>query len=170
MTIRQSLADNQAQPFPFPASTVINIGDLLWWDATNHRANAAANRADTGTLLGNQADFLAVFLGVAAEARLATETSVAHDALRLVVLDGVFDCDCTSAIWEVGDLVGIDRNAATPANYNQQVVKVADKAHAIGVCVQRSSNAATAEATQIAATKVRVRLTSALAYNLAAHA
>jgi len=148
--IREVLADNRTAVLPFPASTAVAAGNLLYWDSGNSVAKNASARADKGSLVLNQCDFAALFLGVALDQRLSTETSTGNDSRRLVCLDGVFDADCASSTFEVGDLVGIDRSA-TPANYDSQVIKVTNPALAIGVVVKREPSAVT---------KVRCRLTS----------
>jgi hypothetical protein len=129
----------------FPASVAISRGDFLYWDGTyGQPANA---RSDTGTLAGNQSDFAPLFLGIAQDQRLVTETTTGH---RTVVTRGVFDLTCSSTTWAVGDLVGIDRDSTNSVNYNQQVAKVTDGTKAIGVCIKAGASLTT----------VRVQLTS----------
>lgn len=128
---------------PFPASLALAVGDLCYWDNSAHFGKPATSRSDTGSKAGNQLDFKPLFLGVSAEQRLSTETSVTTVASlatgpsdRLVITEGIFDCDCASATFEFGDMVGIDRDA-TPLNTNQQVIAVTDPALAIGFVVKR---------------------------------
>ncbi|VTS03312.1 hypothetical protein [Tuwongella immobilis] len=148
--IRHVLTDHRTIGIPFPASTLVAIGDLMWFNAGS--AEKASNRVDRGSLIANQADFRQVFLGVAADQRLISENTVSD---RVIVVDGIFDADCATTSWEVGDLVGIDRNASTPANSDQQVAKVTNPNLAIGTCIKKASNA----------TKVRARLVSSLAFS-----
>jgi hypothetical protein len=84
------------------------------------------------------------------DVRLSTETSTGNDSRRMVVLDGIFDCDCASSTFEVDDLVGIDRSG-TPLNLDQQVIKVTNPILAIGIVIKREP---------VAVTKVRCRLTA----------
>lgn len=154
---RQVLADDRTAGLPFPAVTAVAQGDLLWWDVVNLVAKPAALRPDQGSLVSNQRDFVLTFLGVSSDQRIASETSTGKDAERLVILDGIFDFPCTSQAWEVGDLIGVDRNAAVPGNYSQQVNKVTGFPQlAIGLCTTRTRglNVAT----------VRGRLISRLLY------
>ncbi len=151
MGIKESLADNKDVVMPFPASLAIARGDLLWWDSANSLAKKASQRTDLGSLVLNQIDFAQLFLGVAQDQRLATETDA--NAQRTVVTDGIFDCACASTTWAVGDFVGVDRDA-TPLNYNQQVAKVTVPQLAIGVCVKAGTNLTT----------VRARLTSRVGF------
>lgn len=150
MAIKEVLCDNRNNVLPFPASTGIAQFNLLWWDSSVPIAKTASARADKGSLALNQCDFAALFLGVMGDVRLATETSTGNDSRRMVIVDGIFDCDCASSTFEVDDLVGIDRSA-TPLNLDQQVIKVTNPALAIGIVVKREPNAVT---------KVRCRLTA----------
>lgn len=151
MAIREVLTDNRTISPLVPASTANAVGDLAWYDAAANTAKKASVRADTGSKVGNQADFAPLFLGVFADARLAGETTSQR---RVVVADGVFDCDCPSRAWKIGEFVGIDRSA-TPLNLDQQVDVVTQPHLAIGVCV--------ADTNGVAGTKVRARLTGKIA-------
>ena len=134
---------------PFPASVGVSVGDLCYWDNSAKFAKPATSRADTGSKSGNQLDFAPLFMGVAADQRLATETSVTTVASsptgpsdRLLVPEGIFDCDCASATFEFGDLVGVVRDA-TPLNTSQQVVGVTGSLQAVGFVVKREPTAVT---------------------------
>ena len=76
MSISESLVDRRTIRVPFPTTTQINVGDLLWWDSTNKVGNTASNCADQGSAALNQAQFSPIFLGAAADMRLSTETAV----------------------------------------------------------------------------------------------
>ena len=155
MAIREVLSDNRTTVQPFPASLAVAVGDLCFWDSVALVAKPASSRADKGSLVLNQRDFQGIFLGVSLDQRLPTETSTGNDSRRALALDGIFDCDCTSTTWEIGDLVAIDRNASTSINYNQQVAKVSNPGLAIGNVIKREPTATT---------KVRARLTSSLLF------
>jgi hypothetical protein len=155
---RQVLPDNSTIVAPFPASTAIAVGDLLYWDSVAKLAKKASQRSDLGALALNQIDFAAVFLGVAQNARLATETSQTGstgNSDRVVTLKGVFEYDCASATFKIGDLVGIDRDGTNTVNFNQQLIKVTNPALAIGVVIQEQD---------AASTTVRVALRSRIAF------
>jgi hypothetical protein len=111
----------------FPASTAMDIGDLLWLNSGV--AAKASAIADLGTLALNQADFRSKFLGVNAQKRLATDTSA--DYRGMVLPECICYCDCDSATFTLGSLVGIARSA-TPLNENQKVVGVTSPTLAIG--------------------------------------
>lgn len=143
------VAERRTLRVPFPASLALSVGDLTYWDNAAHFGKPATSRSDTGSKAGNQADFAPLFLGVSADQRLSTETSVTTVASlptgpsdRMVVTEGIFDCDCASATFEFGDLVGIDRDS-TPLNTNQQVIGVAQPSLAIGFVVKREPTAVT---------------------------
>lgn len=140
--IREVLTDRNRVGMPFPASTAVAIGNACWWDDSAKVAKNASARTDLGAISRNQADFRALFLGIALDQRLSTETSTGNDSRRVLAVEGVFDCDCASATFEVGDLVGIDRSA-TPLNYDSQVIAVTSAALAIGRVIQRVASAAT---------------------------
>lgn len=160
MSIKWVRSDNQTITLPFPSLTAVNIGDLLWWNAAALPAPGAVSpaqlRPDLGSLQANQRDFANVFLGVSQDMRLPAEPSTGHDSQRVVVLDGVFDCDCSPQAWAVGDLVGIDRNVAIPGNFPQQVNKVTGAPQlSIGVVVPEWPIISSA-----LVTRVRARLTA----------
>ena len=63
------------------------------------------------------------FLGVAMQRSRSGETAPIR-----VATTGVFEFDCPSGTFELGDMVGADENAAGNALLNQQVAKVAASA------------------------------------------
>ena len=118
------------------AATVIEIGDLLYQEVNDVRPAGA--QADMGTKTGNQDVFTHQFLGV------AMQRSRAGDTLPIrVASTGVFELDCPSGTFELGDLVGADENAAGNALVNQQVAKVAASKYAVGRVAKRIAAAAT---------------------------
>ncbi len=131
MAIKESLVDAQTIEVPFPASVAVAPGDLLFWDAVGGVARPATARADAGSAAANQFDFARLFLGVAQDQRLASETSTGAASRRVVRPFGVFDCDCDAAAFTFGELVGIARTA-TPLNAASRVAKVTNPALAIG--------------------------------------
>jgi hypothetical protein len=112
------------------SGTVIEIGDLMILNVDD--AKPASALVDQGTEAGNQAAFAAVFLGVAMQRSRSGETSPIR-----VATTGVFELDCPSGTFELGDMVGADENAAGDALLNQQVVKVTTSANAIGRVAKR---------------------------------
>ena len=49
----------------------------------------------------------------------------------------MFEFDCAADTFELGDLIGVDDNAAADALMDQQVIKVTDPARAIGRAAKR---------------------------------
>ncbi|MBI1899752.1 MAG: hypothetical protein HYS13_01400 [Planctomycetia bacterium] len=126
------------------SATVIEIGDLVYHDADD--VKPAGSQADQLSEEANQALFAAKFAGVAMQASPSGKT----DPIR-VAADGIFEFDCPSGTFEVGDLVGASENAGGTALLDQQVEPVTRPENAIGYVVQREPTAVT---------KVKVRLLS----------
>ncbi|NUQ66072.1 MAG: hypothetical protein HUU20_26725 [Pirellulales bacterium] len=118
------------------AETVIEIGDLVYQDVDD--AKPAALLPDQGSEAANQDALAFNFLGVAMQ---RSRAGVA-DSIR-VATTGVFEFDCPSGTFELGDLVGADENQAGTALLNQQVAEVAAARYAIGRVARRVPAAAT---------------------------
>jgi hypothetical protein len=118
------------------AATVIEIGDLVWQDTDD--AKPAASQADQGSEAANQEALADAFLGVAMQRSRSGETAPVR-----VATTGVFEFDCPSSTFELGDLLGADENADGNALLNQQVAKVSASKYAVGRVAKRVSAAAT---------------------------
>ena len=118
------------------SATEIEIGDLLYLDTDD--AKPASSQADQGTETANQELFADKFLGVAMQRSPAGDA----DPIR-VATTGVFEYDCPSGTFELGDLAGADENAAGNALLDQQVAKVAASKYAVGRVAKRVPAAAT---------------------------
>lgn len=118
------------------ADTVIEIGDLLWQDADD--AKPASAVADLESETANQEAFSQKFLGVAMQRSRSGESAPIR-----VATTGVFEFDCPSGTFELGDLVGADENAAGNALLSQQVAAVADGKYAVGRVAKRQASTAT---------------------------
>ncbi len=118
------------------SDTVIEIGDLLWQDTDD--AKPASDITDQGTETANQTALADAFLGVAMQRSRSGDIAPVR-----VAATGVFEFDCPSGTFELGDLVGADENAAGDALLNQQVDSVAAAAYAIGRIAKRQAVAAT---------------------------
>jgi hypothetical protein len=117
-------------------ATVIDIGDLLWLDTDD--AKPASAQTDQGSETANQEAFAEKFLGVAMQRSRSGDTAPVR-----VATTGVFEFDCPSGTFELGDLVGADENAAGDALLNQQVAKVAASKYAIARVAKREPSAST---------------------------
>jgi hypothetical protein len=127
------------------AATVIEIGDLLWQDTDDAKpASALTNR---GSETANQEALADAFLGVAMQRSRSCETA----PLR-VATTGVFEFDCPSGTFELGNLIGADQNAGQNGLLSQQVAKVTDGRCAIGRAAKRQAAATTAVLVDIRST------------------
>jgi hypothetical protein len=135
-TMRWRYGDTSPVMMPVDAATVIEIGDLLYYDTDD--AKPAGSMADQGTENGNQQLFHDLFAGVAMQASAAGDS----DPIR-VATSGVFEFDCVSSTLELGDLMGGDENVAGTALLNQTVAKVTNANAAVGRCARRVNPAGT---------------------------
>lgn len=132
---------------PPPASLAESIGDLMYYDTTNHVVKPFSAKTTLATEELDQADVARYFVGVANSARISTQTD-ATGSMR-VITDRVFEFPCVSSTFEVGDLVGPTWNGGASL-VDQTVAKVSFPHLAIGMVVKRYSSATTT---------VKVRLT-----------
>ena len=135
-TMRWRYGDTSPVMLPVDASTVIEIGDLVYLSVDDGRPASA--QADQGTEAGNQQLFHDNFAGVAMQASADGDTQ----AIR-VATAGVFEFDCPSGTFEVGALVGADEQAAGTALENQKVAGIAGPQLAVGRCAKRVNPAGT---------------------------
>lgn len=122
----------ETNPIMMPAAEgfVTEIGDLVYLD--NGTAKAASTQADQGTLAANQESLHDLFLGVAMQASPAESS----ESIR-VATTGVFEFDCTSSTFEMGELLGAREEATGTELLDQYLVGVATPNLAIGRCTKR---------------------------------
>jgi hypothetical protein len=118
------------------SDTVIEIGDLVMQDTDD--AKPAAAMTDHGTEAANQAAFAGMFLGVAMQRSRSGETAPIR-----VATTGVFEFDCSSGTFELGDMIGTHKGAVGNTLLNQSVAKVAASANAVGRVAKRQAAAGT---------------------------
>ena len=118
------------------SGTVIEIGDVLWLDTDD--AKPASDQADQGSETDNQTLLAVNFLGVAMQRSRSGDT----DPVRIATT-GVFEFDCPSGTFELGDLIGVDENTGGTLLLNQQVDSVADSAYAVARVAKREPSATT---------------------------
>jgi len=121
------------------AATVIEIGDLVYQETDDVRP--ASSQDDLGSETANQEMFSDKFLGVAMQRSQAGETAPVR-----VATTGVFEFDCPSGKFELGDLIGPEQHEpdeAVCALQNQRVQKVDSAYHAIGRVARREGSDAT---------------------------
>ncbi len=117
------------------SATVIEIGDLLYLDTDD--AKPASSQSDVGSEPDNQEAFADKFLGVAMQRSREGDTSPIRAATT-----GVFEYDCPSGTFELGDLVGVDETGGTTL-MDQQVDAVTQSRYAIARVARREPVAAT---------------------------
>jgi hypothetical protein len=125
--------------------TVIEIGDLVYQDVDD--AKPASAQSDQGSETANQELLADNFLGVAMQRSRNGDT----DPIR-VATTGVFDFDCPSGTFELGDLVGVDENAGGDGLLDQQVTSVSASKYAVGRVAKRVPAAATSVLVDIRST------------------
>jgi hypothetical protein len=133
------------------SATVIEMGDLLYQD--KHELGASAKpgsmQVDTGPRShhAKQMEFADNFLGVAMQRSRSGDMNPVR-----VATTGVFEFDCPSGTFELGDLVGSCWGYAPqdPPNdskgtqlLNQEVDSVSSSKYAIGRVAKREATAAT---------------------------
>lgn len=147
-------SDNKTLVFPVPASLAIGIGDLMYWVSGSSVIKPLTSLSTGASEAVDQATIVPLFVGVAGQARLATDTVAGS---IVVLTDAIIQMTCPSQTWEIGDLVG-PTWAGGSALVDQQVTKVLTANLAIGVVTERAANAATT---------VRFRLISRRAADIA---
>jgi hypothetical protein len=147
-TMRWRYGDTSPVMLPVDATTVIEIGDLVYLETDDARPASAA--ADAGTEAANQEAFHDKFAGIAMQASRNGDTQPIR-----VATAGVFEFDCLSGTYEVGKLIGADENAGGTALEKQTVTPVATANLAIGRCAKRVNPAATRVLVDIVSTMLR---------------
>lgn len=134
--MRWRYGDTQPVVASVDATTVIELGDLLYWDGDD--AKPASLQADQGTEASNQQLFASKFLGVAMQASPAGSA----EPIR-VATSGVFEFPTPGGTFNLGDWVALDENDAGTALENQRLVKVTAKQQAIGRVARCSASGTT---------------------------
>lgn len=114
---------------PVESSTVVEAGDLVAYDASNHVAYPASSESWDTDLATTQANFADNFVGV------CTVASADGQILVGVATDGLFELACAAATFDPGDPVG-PADSGSSSLKDQEVVS-AVAASSVGVVVQR---------------------------------
>ncbi len=144
-TMRWRYGDTNPVQLPVLQGYIIDIGDLVYMDADS--AKSASSMLDQGTLSANQEMFHDSFVGIAMQASPADSTQ----AIR-VATSGVFDFDCTSTTFELGDLVGPAEEGTGTELEDGFMIAVATPNLAVGRCAKRVTPAGTRVLVDIAST------------------
>ena len=143
--MRWRYGDTSPVVIPVDSATVIEIGDLVYLDTDD--AKPASSQADQGTEIANQELFHDNFAGVAMQRSRSGDTNPIRVASR-----GVFEFDCPSSTFEVGDLVGVDEATSGTQLENQQVDAVATANLAVGRVAKRVNPAGTSVLVDVVST------------------
>jgi len=137
-TMRWRYGETNPVVLPVNAATVIEIGDLVYFDTGLVKPASAFTYG--ASLAATQETFHDKFAGVAMQQSRNGDTQDIR-----VATTGVFEFACASATFDVGVRVGIDDNVAGNALVNQQViaVNVANPELSIGYCAKRVNPAGT---------------------------
>ena len=146
--MRWRYGDTNPVMLPVDASTVIEVGDLVYLDTDD--AKPASSQSDAGTPALNQESLHDNFIGIAMQASSDGDTS----SIRIAT-SGVFELECASATFEVGDLVGAAETAGGNAVEDQKAIAVASPNLALGRCAKRVNPAATSVYVDIVSTVMR---------------
>ncbi len=146
-TMRWRYGDTNPVVLPVDSATEIDIGDLVY--LSGGVALPATSLTDQGSLAQNQQAFHDGFAGVAMQRSRSGDTNPIR-----VATTGVFEFDCASATFMVGDLVGVAQGGDTPLA-SQQVAATTPESQAVGRC---------AKVVDPAGTKVLVDVVSTLMY------
>ena len=123
------------------SATVIEVGDLVYQDTDDAKPAGSLPKQwcrDGQSLEQAQQElFVKYFLGVAMQRRQSGDS----DPIR-VAITGVFEFDCPSGTFELGDLVGVVEASSGIALENQRVAPVAAGIYAIGRVAKRVATAA----------------------------
>ncbi len=130
--MRWRYGDTQPVVAPVDSTTVIEIGDLVYWDGDD--AKPASLQPDQGNEAANQQLFASKFLGVAMQRSPAGSASPIR-----VATAGVFEFPTPETALRLGDWVGVDENDAGTALENQRLVKVTVADNAVGRVVRAAS-------------------------------
>jgi hypothetical protein len=146
--MRWRYGDTNPVMLPVAAEAVIEIGDLV--GLASGAAQAASAFEDAGTEAGNQEAFHDAFVGVA----MQHSPLGSADPVRIAT-SGVFELECASATFELGDLIGADEDSGGEALQHQVGVEVATPNLAVGRCAKRVASAATRVLVEIVSTVMR---------------
>lgn len=146
-TMRWRYGETNPVMMPVDSQAEIEIGDLLY--LASGEVLPAASLDPGGSLAATLEAFHDAFVGV------AMQSSPLGSAIPIrVATTGVFEFDCASATFDVGDLIGGNDGGAGSLN-NQIVDEVATPNLAIGRCVKRVSPAGTKVLVDVVSTLVK---------------
>ena len=126
----------------------VEIGDLVYLDVAT--AKPASSQTDQGSLASNQELFHDNFLGVAMQRSPGDSTTPIR-----VATSGVFEFECVSTTFEIGDLIGATEDTLGTELESQAVEQVGAENLAVGRCVKRVETASTSVLLDVVSTVLR---------------
>lgn len=135
-TMRWRYGDTNPVILPVAAGVSLEIGDLVYLDAGV--GAPASVMPDEGSPTLNQQTFQDNFVGVAMQSSPSEEETTVR-----IATSGVFELDCDSATWELGEPASTQVDGSGTQLYAQQVVSAPSLSAAIGRCAKQASVAST---------------------------
>jgi hypothetical protein len=139
-----------------PTATVIEVGDLIYQTAAGI-PYPASSQADQSTEAANQELFANKFLGVSMQRSKSGETAPIR-----VATSGVFEFDCPSGTWIVGDLAAVDEASNGTELLDQTVTNLG--IYSGGIVMAKRAIGRCAKAVYPAATSVLIDIVSTVMY------
>jgi len=137
---------------PVASATVVEVGDLIYWDASANEGKPFSSQTDNTSEERNQAEAARNFLGVSLVASADGETT---DLIVDVSPQSEFEFTVPSGTFDVGDLLGASENTGGTALEDQQLETVGSQDLAI-FAVSKAETSAT--------TTVRCRMIRSVAW------
>ena len=134
--------DRDVLYLPAASGTVIEQGDLVAYDASNHAAYPASSETWDTDLATTQANFADNFVGVAITASPDGCEEVG------VATDGIFEFECAAAVFDPGDPIGPADSGSN--SIEDQKVASAVAASSVGAVVKYYGSNTTAVLVRIA--------------------
>lgn len=122
---------------PYAGSFAVNLYDAIVLNSAT--AKLASQLTDQLTEAKNQAAFGSQFVGLAMEAKLATDPA----GTIVVGLSPVVEMTCVSETHAIGELVTFDEASSGTALEDAKLVKTTDRQAAVGVVVRNDTSAST---------------------------
>ena len=123
---------------PVLSATVIEVGDLMYWDSANNVAKPVSAFTYGSSLGETQKSIAPKFLGASNSRSRNGDTDLIE-----IQASGIKEYVCASATFAIGDLVGVDDNVGGTALTDQQVIAVTNPDKAIGRVAKRYGSATT---------------------------
>ncbi len=135
-TMRWRYGDTNPVTLPVASATPVEIGDLVSLDSGTGEAIPSGSMPDQGSSVLNQTAFQNEFVGVAMQASPAGEATTIR-----IATSGVFELDCDSTTWQLGEAVAAAVNGAGDQLIDQKVESALSLATAVGRCAKQAATA-----------------------------